>query len=136
MSTVLDRLPVWVTLPVDLDEGQRAPRLNDGESYVVRVADGTELWAVYEVNQGAAFFPCDDEGNKVPSPGMSEPWPLDVTAVCVSGYGPGFGPSCPKAGEAPRIRLVVAQSPSLVRVINESMRKARELLGERFGAAS
>ena len=131
MST--PRKPVWVSLPVD-DES-RIPRLYDGESYVVRLADGTELWAVYEVHHGAAFFPCDDEGNKVPTSGYDSPVALDVVAVCTSGYGPGFGPSCPKAGAAPRVHLVVA-SPALVKIINESQRKARELLGERFGAAS
>jgi hypothetical protein len=125
--------PVWVSLPVE--DGEPLPRLNDGDSYVVRLVDGTELWAVYVVGNGAAFLPCDDEGNEIPTSGYDSPVPLDVAAVCVSGYGPGFGPSCPVAGAAPRIHLVVA-SPSLVKIINESQRKARELLGERFGAAS
>ena len=133
MSATKRQRPVWVSLPCD--DGEPLPRLYDGDSYVVRLADGTELWAVYVVDSGAALFPCDDEGNEVPTAGYDSPVPLDVAAVCVSGYGPGFGPSCPKAGEAPRIHLVVA-SPSLVKIISESQRKARELLGARFGAVS
>lgn len=118
---------VWVSLPVE--EGERVPQLFDGDSYIVRRANGEELWANYVVHHGSAFVPCDDEGNEIGEP------LTDVVAVVVRGYRPGFGPSCPKAGEAPRIRLVVASS-ELAKVIDKAQEKARQLLGERFGAAS
>ena len=121
------RKPVWCSLPVD--DGAPLPRLDDGDSYIVRLANGTELWAVYVVGNGAWFYPCDDEGNEVGDA-------LDnVVAVMTSGYRKGFGPSCPVAGEAPRIHLVVA-SPAIVKIIDQAQKKARELLGESFGAAS
>ena len=125
--------PVWVTLPKDADD-EPARGIYEGDSYIVELTTGEQLWAVFN---GSAFVPCDDEGNEIPSEGFSSPMALHfVERVMVRGHVPGFGPSCPKAGAAPCIRLVVAQSPSLVRIINDSMAKARALIGERFGAAS
>jgi hypothetical protein len=123
--------PGWVSFPVELDEGEQPPAIFEGDSYVVELSTGEQLWAVYDGTRG--FLVCDDQGDAIDD----QRNPLaNVTRVCVLECGPGFGPSCPKAGEAPRIHLVVASSPALVKIINESQRKARELLGERFGAAS
>jgi hypothetical protein len=124
---------VWVTLPKD-PEDPPARGIWEDDCYIVELSTGEQLWAVFT---SGAFIPCDDEGNEIPTAGFSVPMALtNVERVLIRGYAPGFGPECPKAGQRPRIHLVVAQSPSLVRVINESMVKARELLGERFGAAS
>lgn len=136
--TALPR-PVWVALPVE--DGEPVPRLDEGDSYVVELTTGEQLWANYTRLGG--FVPCDDEGNEIVSPGFSCPMPLDnVTAVQVRGYVPGFGPSCPKAGAAPEIHLVVIQPgqaavvarPLLDRVIAEAMTNARRMLGERYHA--
>lgn len=44
------------------------PALFDGDSYLVRLADGSELWASYVRHRGAHFVPCDDENNPVGEP--------------------------------------------------------------------
>jgi len=125
--------PVWVSLPVE--DGNRSPHLDDGDSYIVELATGEQLWANY--NRLGGFVPCDDEGNEIATAGYSCPMALDnVTAVMVRGYAPGYGPSCPKAGAAPEIHLVVIQPkelalvtrPVLDRVIAGAMARARDLL--------
>jgi hypothetical protein len=119
----------WVTLPADNSD----PKVTifEGDSYIVELSTGERLWAAYEGTRG--FLLCDDAGDVI----EDQRNPLaNVARVMIDGYRDGFGPSCPKAGEAPRIHLVVASSPALVKIINESQRKARELLGEHFGAAS
>lgn len=131
--------PVWVALPVE--DGERAPALFERDSFIVELSTGEQLWANYTRLGG--FVPCDDEGNEIASAGFSCPMPLDnVTAVQVRGYAPGFGPSCPKAGTAPEIHLIVIQPretavvarPLLDRVIAEAMGHARRMLGERYHA--
>jgi hypothetical protein len=100
---------IWIALPVEADADDwrgRRERLNDGDSYIVELADGEQLWAVY--SRAGGFVPCDDDGNEIARSGLDSPLPLDdVARVLVRGYRAGFGPSCPVAGAAPRVRLVV-----------------------------
>jgi len=66
----------WVSLPIE--DGNQIPKLWDGDSYLVRLADGLEVWAQYIENRGCYFAPCDDDG-EVTGPGLS-----DVVAVQVN----------------------------------------------------
>jgi hypothetical protein len=127
--------PIWVTLPKDADD-EPARGIYDGDSYIVELADGEQVWAVY--SRAGGFELCDDEGNAIDE----QRNPLDhVDRVMIRGYLPGFGPICPKAGAAPEIHLVVIQPQQLAatkrlldRVIVDSMRIARRMLGERYHA--
>ena len=122
--------PVWVTLPQDPDD-EPARGIYDGDSYIVELSDGEQVWACYSRDGG--FELCDDAGNAVDD----QRNPLtNVRCVMIRGYAPGFGPSCPKAGAAPELHLVVIQPrelalvtrPVLDRVIAGAMARARDLL--------
>lgn len=139
MTIAMRPSPVWVSLPQDADD-EPARGIELGDSYIVETSTGEQLWAVFD---NGAFTPCDDEGNEIATAGYSCPVALDnVSRVMIRGYAPGFGPSCPKAGAAPEIHLVVIQPreiafvsrPVLDRVIAESMAHARRLMSERYHA--
>jgi hypothetical protein len=109
--------PVWATLsePGGDDHDPNLRDIFDGDSYICELATGEQLWAVFT---GGAFIPCDDEGNEVATAGYSCPVPLDnVRRVMVRGHIAGFGPSCPRAGEAAKVGLVVVQPSLTDRVI-------------------
>lgn len=109
--------PVWVSLPIEGD-GDPRNRIWDGDSYIVELADGEQLWASFTRDGG--FVACDDEGNEIARPGFSCPMPLDnVARVMVRGHVAGFGPNCPKAGEPLKIGLVVVQPSLTDRVVAE-----------------
>lgn len=74
--------PLWISLPVD--DGHLVPRLGDGDSYLVRLASGSVVWAVFVVHHGARFERLNADGDD------STGEVLDgVEAVMVRGYGPG-----------------------------------------------
>lgn len=105
--------PVWVSLPLEGDEDPRN-RIWDGDSYIVELADGEQVWALYTRDGG--FELCDDEG----TPLDDQRNPLtNVARVMVHGHVAGFGPSCPKAGEPLKIGLVVVQPSITDRVVAE-----------------
>lgn len=74
--------PVWVRLPVDLDDGERAPALCADESYLVRLADGSVCWAIYIVNHGSRFERVAETSDE------STGEVLEPVSVMVSGYSP------------------------------------------------
>jgi len=55
---------VWVSLPVDLEAGEQPPRLDDLDSYLVRLADGSVCWAIFAVKNGSHFERIADRGDE------------------------------------------------------------------------
>jgi hypothetical protein len=77
----------WINLPVDVDSGEKPPRLDEGETYTVRLPSGEEREAEWAISHGCRGFELDGE-------------PVDVAAVYIGrSYS---GPTVPEAKRAER----------------------------------